>query len=233
MRRLWMRLTADRKRFVLLCTALVVGMLLWGRMIVLTNVPRTAVANEEGQAIGSRQRSEHGVPRSESSTRNSELRQPTAVHIHLDALPNRDPFVISNEHFPKPVVESPSPPDQGKSPADVVESEEAREARLMAVLGEAVSRLRLEAVMMGSQGSEPMVVINGRTYRRGDVITISASPTDAGGLGGAGRRGDRGGAGAGNRERPDIRFRLVEVEQRSAVLDFDGRRFELNMATTF
>ena len=42
--RLWIQATADRKRFGLFGVLLAVGMLLWARIIVISNPPRTAVA---------------------------------------------------------------------------------------------------------------------------------------------------------------------------------------------
>ena len=62
-----------------------------------------------------------------------------------------------------------------------------------------ISHLRLEAVMQGS----PMAVISGRTYRPGDLIDSQDSGS--------------------------IRFVLVEVQRRSVVLEYAGRRYELRM----
>ena len=48
LRRLWIQITSDRKRFGVLCAMLVLGLLLWGRIIVTTNLPRTAMAVDDG-----------------------------------------------------------------------------------------------------------------------------------------------------------------------------------------
>ena len=47
LRRLWIQLTADRKRFGALSVLLVLGLLLWARIIVISNLPRTAVADPD------------------------------------------------------------------------------------------------------------------------------------------------------------------------------------------
>ena len=44
LRRFGVRLTADRKRFGLLCTLLAVALLFWTRLIVIKQIPRTALA---------------------------------------------------------------------------------------------------------------------------------------------------------------------------------------------
>ena len=46
LRRLWIQITSDRKRFGLLCAMLLIGLLLWGRIIVTSNLPRTAIADD-------------------------------------------------------------------------------------------------------------------------------------------------------------------------------------------
>jgi hypothetical protein len=44
MRKIWVRLTADRRQFGLLCGLLFVGLLLWARIIVIARPARTAIA---------------------------------------------------------------------------------------------------------------------------------------------------------------------------------------------
>ena len=50
LRRIWIQLTTDRKRFGILCAMVALGLLLWGRLIVVSNLPRTAVAEPQGGA---------------------------------------------------------------------------------------------------------------------------------------------------------------------------------------
>ena len=43
----WIWLTASRKRFSFALSLALVGLLLWSRLIMLSNLPRTAVADDE------------------------------------------------------------------------------------------------------------------------------------------------------------------------------------------
>jgi hypothetical protein len=47
LRRFWAWLTASRPRFSLACALALVGLLLWSRLILVSNMPRTAVADDE------------------------------------------------------------------------------------------------------------------------------------------------------------------------------------------
>ncbi|MEM9415535.1 MAG: hypothetical protein AAGA29_08675 [Planctomycetota bacterium] len=47
LQRLWRQMTADKKRFGIMCTALAVGLLLWGRLVLLRDVPRYATAEPD------------------------------------------------------------------------------------------------------------------------------------------------------------------------------------------
>ena len=46
-RRGWAWLTASRSRFSLVLAVTIVGLLLWSRLIMLSDMPRTAVAGDE------------------------------------------------------------------------------------------------------------------------------------------------------------------------------------------
>lgn len=46
----WTWLTASRKRFSLVLSLVIVGLLLWSRLIMLSNLPRTAIAEEEASS---------------------------------------------------------------------------------------------------------------------------------------------------------------------------------------
>ena len=45
--RFWRQMTADKKRFGVMCACLAAGLLLWGRLILLEKVPRIATADPE------------------------------------------------------------------------------------------------------------------------------------------------------------------------------------------
>jgi hypothetical protein len=198
LRRYWIQLTADRRRFGVLCAVIGVGLLLWARLIVVSNIPRTAMANDQAAATGSNKPGAKPTKKGASPTVSSANKTPVA--IALADVPRRDPFVISPKYFPKPIMPIVGEPEVGKLGQEPAEEPEQAEARLEAALRTSVDRLKLEASVGGS-----MAIINGRTYRRGDVIE-----------------------GGGNGE---FSFRLDEVGQRSVVLLCEGRRFELEMAS--
>ena len=160
LRRLWIQLTADRRRFGMFCAMILVGLLLWSRIIVTSNVPRTAVAEDE-VAI-----SDAHSPTGENMINATDNRRRTPVNVELAESPIRDPFLINDEYFPKPTSPDVLPQDQAKllqRPAEVSGEPEALVATQLRAL---VSRFTLEAVMKG----RPMAIISGRTYQLGDWI---------------------------------------------------------------
>src|SRR5689334_841381 len=94
LRRLWMQFTADPKKVGMLCVMVVAGLLLWARLIIVSNMPRTAVAGPEKPESG--KSSESATPSAPSHNERA------PVSIDLAASPDRDPFVISPAYFPKP-----------------------------------------------------------------------------------------------------------------------------------
>lgn len=190
LRRFWIQITSDRKRFGVLCAMLALGLLLWGRIIVTSNLPRTAVAGDGNSLLGN--------PTTNGGAGSDKHKGPP-VQVRLSRLPGRDPFRISDTHFPKPTPVDGLPEDPAKLPGDATENLEQAEARLTAKLRALVERFKLEAVMQG----RPMAVINGNTYRL--YSWIPAIGND------------------------QVHFRLEEVGHRSVTLQCEGRRFELHM----
>ena len=179
-RRLTIQMTADRRKFGVLCALTALGLLFWARIIVINNLPRTVLAEDGSQLVAEGQASEN--------TGTSE-NQPLDVRVVvLDATPERDPFSLSASWYPKKQEPSSLSPERPKSTPSTSEDPE-----------QAISRLRLEAVMQGI----PMAVISGRTYRPGDWID--------------------------EEEVSRIRFFLVEVRRRSVLLEHGGRQFELSL----
>ncbi len=148
-RRLMVQLTADRRKVGVLCALLVLGLLFWARIIVIKNLPRTALA-EQGVAVIDPD------PGSENSA-TSENSAHAVRTVVLDSVPARDPFTLSGSWFPK--IEEPSSVSGDVPKSGPTSSEDPMQA---------ISRLRLEAVMQGS----PLAVISGRTYRPGDWIDV-------------------------------------------------------------
>ncbi|MBC8203473.1 MAG: hypothetical protein H8E91_06550 [Planctomycetes bacterium] len=86
MKRAWLQMTNDRKQFGVFCGLLLVGLLLWARIIVIARPPRTAIADET-------------VATTIASNIASDNHKAT-FPIWLDHEPNRNPFHVSNEAFP-------------------------------------------------------------------------------------------------------------------------------------
>lgn len=191
LQRLWIQITADRRRFAMFCGAVAVGLLLWARIIIISDPPRTALATESDIAIGAT------LPVLSSGS--TDKGPDEVIEIALAQQPRRDPFSISEQHFPKPTTDIDLHQDVGKSPSQTAENAQNREARLVALLKELVGQLDLEAIM------RPMAVINGATYRQGDLISID------------GHEG--------------IVFEITEVSPRSVVLQFEERTFVLKMGS--
>ncbi len=159
LRRLWIQVTADRKRFGLLCGTLAVGLLLWARLIVVSNLPRTVVADEPLPMP------DQSSPTAAASSA-SDNRDRHSLRVELSRVPIGDPFEISAKHFPKPTPVIVLTQEEAKSRGEATENPEQAEARLTEQLRALVDRFDLEAVMQG----RPMVAISGRTYRLHDWI---------------------------------------------------------------
>jgi hypothetical protein len=193
LRRYWLQLTADRRKFAALCVMIGVGLLLWARLIVISNMPRTALADEELTAASA-------APVAAPMSRSDNPR-PAAVPVTLADRPERDPFVIDATYFPKPISVGHLTAEAEKLPSQQAEDPEVVEARLRARIQGLVDQLRLDAAM----SSASLAVINGATYRTGSRVPAA---------------GDE-----------QVVFLLEDVRQRSVVLVYEGRRFELKMST--
>jgi hypothetical protein len=195
LRRFWIQLTADPKKFGALCAVLGIGLLLWARLIVVSQPPRTAMANEPASMPSAKNAARNQAPPRPDKDGNSSR---VAVHIDLVSSPSHDPFVISRRFFPKSSQIAESPKELSKLLAQPAEEPQQIEARLLARLQANAGRFRLEAAMGGN-----VAVISGKTYRVGDSIPGS--------------------------EDAFVSFTLVEIRQRSVILECEDHRFELQM----
>jgi hypothetical protein len=209
MKRIWIQLTADRKRFGVLCATVGVGLLLWARLIIVSGVSRTAMAEDgrkpgaEGLAGGAAGAASGGSAASggeadKRSEKGGTVARET-VEVRLWSRSERDPFVISPEHFPRAKSEKEVKGDAGKLPTEPAEDAGQKEARLVARLREVLGTLRLEAAM-----GNTMAIIDGKRYVVGESLPLMG------------------------KER--VEFKLQEVRQRSVVLEAEGRRFEVEMS---
>ena len=159
-RRLWIQLISDRKRFGLLCGMLLIGLLLWGRIIVTSNLPRTAVADDPGAHAG-------GITPSDATSGSPDKHPRRTRQVKLARKPIRDPVLVSDRHFPKPTPVVLLGQENPKLGPDATENGEQAEAQLTEQLRRLVSGLRLEGVMQGR-----MAVVNGRTFRLHSWIPV-------------------------------------------------------------
>ncbi|MHC5022331.1 MAG: hypothetical protein ACYTGG_00270 [Planctomycetota bacterium] len=193
LKRLWIRITADRRKFGMFSAVLVVGLLLWARIIVISNTPRTAIARDETPG-----RTSNPITDPAHAGATDKPGRPVR-EVQLDRAVQRDPFILSNAHFPRPTLVPDPVQETPKSDPQPTEDPEQIEAQHVARLQAFVDRLKLEAVI----GGGPMAVISGSTYRLGDEVPES--------------------------DMFEMRFKLVEIGQRSVILEWEGRRFELKM----
>lgn len=91
-RRLGVRLTADRRRFAILCMLMAVALLFWTRLIVIKRIPRTALADPNLVLV-----TEAEVPAEMVAK---------IVDVVLPERPDRDPFSIDAHAFPLQAGES-------------------------------------------------------------------------------------------------------------------------------
>ncbi|MBI68744.1 MAG: hypothetical protein CMJ38_01750 [Phycisphaerae bacterium] len=84
LKRIWHRLTADKRQFGLFCSLCFVALLLWARIIVIERPPKTAVAN----------------PVTESVVEEYQSSDQRKVYVSLDSEVLRNPFLVHQAAFP-------------------------------------------------------------------------------------------------------------------------------------
>jgi hypothetical protein len=154
LKRLWVQLTSDKRRFAALCSAVAIGLLLWARLIVITNMPKQAMADVELPPVAPE------LPMSEN------VADLGPIVIDLSSTPERDPFAISQVYYPEPLLDPATIEDEAKSGTEPVENMNQIRARKQEQLRELVDGLTLDAVMTG----HPVAVIDGSPYQLGNRI---------------------------------------------------------------
>ena len=126
LKRCWAHLTADRRKFrafgLLLAVAVVlwakpVGLLLWARIKIITNIPRTAIAEDEPLLTKMTPDSSRGVPA-----------LPESEKLHLSVWPMKDPFRIDQYFMPHTAQNSSLLQTEPKLGGDQAEDLPIREA---------------------------------------------------------------------------------------------------------
>lgn len=165
---MWIRLTADKTRFMVLCGVTCAGLLLWARLILVSGQPRTAIAEPEAggdrapaAAAGAEGSGEEAPSDGGFAT------EPAPQAIVLVDVPARDPFETDPRHFPHPHDPQGLTADGAKSgsgPADTTGAETALPVRIAAAL----AKRRLEAAVPTAD----LAVIDGRRIRLGEHLVL-------------------------------------------------------------
>lgn len=157
--RLWRQATADKKKFGMLVTVLAVGLLLWGRLILLEKVPRHATADPGAQpAPQATQASPQPV---EDLTAAPVLPPLEEVRVDLSDRLTLDLFAFRHNRYRLLPLEKTGDLDiQTDNQGDDVK------VRLAAL----VRDLRLQSVIRGASPKLSRIVINGKVLRVGDSI---------------------------------------------------------------
>jgi hypothetical protein len=147
------QLLADKKKLSSLLGLFVVGMLLWGRLLI-HNVPRTATAVPliASAAPGP----DNASPAAEASTQRAQ------VDVRLISVVSRDVFAVNPALFPKLAgEENPSRPTKlVGDPTDELEQQ-------MRILKAEADALKLQSTILGAR---PRAMINGTLVGPGETI---------------------------------------------------------------
>ena len=155
--RLWRQATADKKKFGLLVTMLAVGLLLWGRLILLEDVPKIATADPDASAQAGEQTPDNSDP---SARADAPVLPPLpSIEVALSEDLRLDLFTFRHNRY-RPLPEEDLADSDVQSQALTAE-EKKRE------LVELARSLRLQSVI---QGKSPAIVINGEVLRVGDSV---------------------------------------------------------------
>lgn len=157
MKRLWRQATADKKKFGLLVTMLAVGLLLWGRLILLEDVPKIATADPNAPAQAD---STSTNPAPAGTTPAAAVLPPLpTVHVALSEDLPLNLFAFRHNRY-KPLPEKDS---EGNGLQSTGSTDDDRKRELV----ELARSLRLQSVI---QGRSPAIVVNGEVLRVGDSI---------------------------------------------------------------
>lgn len=150
--------TSNRKRMSLGIAVGVLGLLLWSRLIVVSNLPRTAVADgeEDMSAANTRDGSSDKSPGKE-----------------LQENPSREPNSLPLGDWPESVPKSSLDEfllrEEGKlRPQGTDKSEQEAIRNRNELIRNAVQHLRLESIRLEHSAAE----INGHRYSKGDRIAL-------------------------------------------------------------
>ncbi|MFK7790812.1 MAG: hypothetical protein AB8C95_15130 [Phycisphaeraceae bacterium] len=155
--RMWRQATADKKKFGILVTMMAIGLLLWGRLMLLEDVPKIATADDpNAQQQGADTPDGEGVQTSDVLPTLPPL---PSVEVAMSEDLTLDLFSFRHNRY-KPV---PSEDSLGTGVQSTGNADDDRKRELV----ESARSLRLQSVI---QGNSPAIVINGEVLRVGDEI---------------------------------------------------------------
>ena len=150
LKRFWRQITADKKKFGLLATCVAVGLLLWGRLMLLEDIPRIATADPEKQ---------EQVAASTTSSGSDVLPPLQEVRVELSDRLALDLFAFRHNRYTLlPPEEIGDTGVESANLADDVKRDLTEKAR----------GLILQSVIPGPPSS--LIMINARVLRVGDSI---------------------------------------------------------------
>ena len=155
--RMWRQATADKKKFGVLVTMVAIGLLLWGRLILLEDVPKIATADDPNNPAQTAQTPDGQATEAGDSAPVMPPLPSVEVALSEDLTLNLFAF-RHNRYKPLPSEESEG---NGAQLSGLTDDERKRE------LVELARSLRLQSVI---QGNSPATVINGEVLRVGDSI---------------------------------------------------------------
>lgn len=155
--RAWRQITADKKKFGILVTMMAVGLLLWGRLMLLEDVPKIATADPG--AAGQAGAESPETPGDQTEQAAPVLPPLPSVEVALSEDLTLDLFAFRHNRY-KPL------PSEDVRHTGVQLSELTAEERKQELV-ELARSLRLQSVI---QGKSPAIVINGEVLRVGDSV---------------------------------------------------------------
>ncbi|MAE60593.1 MAG: hypothetical protein CMJ49_04450 [Planctomycetaceae bacterium] len=155
---IWKLITADKRKFGLVCTLMCVALLLWGRLL-MKDVPLTATADDPtAPSIAG------AVP---TPPADSALEGWPVVHVDLVDEVSRDLFRPDPRYFQTEPEEDALSDDSGKSGPESDDEQDIARAR-QAVVREAAQSLSLQSTI---HGNVSQALINGQLVSPGQSIS--------------------------------------------------------------
>lgn len=153
----WVNITSDKKKFIFMCCLILMGLLLWARLLILGDVPRAGYAQPGVNDVTAANAAEH-----EDET----LQNVQTVYINLTDSLARDIFSLSSEYKDRMEQSTQTNKLEAKSVIDKPDPFKDQIARQEQIMAEA-DKLQLESIMFGKS---KLAVINGEVVEIGGQI---------------------------------------------------------------